>query len=113
VVSTSQSSDFKDSEFADRGRKKGHSIMYAHVRERKGRTRRVPSFGPALDMDVQPCHGRKIEHWFLQNDGKSMYFWLKNESVRCVIKILVGVNPGSHVEGIVIPPGRPSLEDFW
>lgn len=71
MVSISQSSDFKDSEFADRGWKKGRSIMYAHVRERKGRTRRVPSFGLVLDMDVQPYHGRKMEHWFLQSDDKS------------------------------------------
>lgn len=45
--------------------KNGRRMMYAVASESMGRTRRVPSPGPVCDSAVQPCHGRKIEHWFL------------------------------------------------
>lgn len=51
--------------YSERRRKNGRRIMYAVERDSIGRTRNVPSPGPVWDSAVHPCHGRKIEHWFL------------------------------------------------
>lgn len=65
AVSTSQSSNLSDADCAKRGRKNGRSMMYEEASLSSGRTRSVPSLGPVVDSDVQPCQGRNMEHWFL------------------------------------------------
>src|SRR6266702_4906909 len=61
-MSTTQSSSPDD---GVRGLKNGRSIRYAVASLSIGATRSVPSLGPVVDIEVQPCQGRKMEHWFL------------------------------------------------
>ena len=63
--SGTQSSNLREEDAASRGRKNGRRMIYADARLSRGNTRSVPSPGPVLDIAVQPCHARKIEHAFL------------------------------------------------
>lgn len=40
-------------------------MIYDVATGKLGKTRRVPSFGPVDERDVQPCHGRNIEQALL------------------------------------------------
>jgi hypothetical protein len=63
--SSVQSSNVNDADCAFVGRKNGRREMYADARESMGNTRSVPSPGPVLESDVQPCHARNMEQAFL------------------------------------------------
>ena len=63
--STVQSSNASDADCAFFGRKNGRRLTYADARESMGSTRSVPSPGPVLDSEVQPCQARKMEQAFL------------------------------------------------
>ena len=67
--STVQSSNFNESDEGFTGRKNGLSRIYAVESLSIGNTLSVPSFGPVLESDVQPCQALKMEQaleaWYI------------------------------------------------
>lgn len=89
--------------------------MYAVASDNMGRTRNVPSSGPVWDSAVQPCQGRKMEHWLLNNFNKVSQArghgglgYLRN-----IVQVLYGVEAGGDVERVMRLPSIPTLEDAF
>lgn len=76
----------------------------------------MPSPGPVDESEVQPCQGRKTEHWFLAKAERHVSHLVTRVErgifdLRCVVQILVRQHSGGRIVQIHLSPLRASFKD--